>query len=455
MSSASVSAFRGAQRAAAVCGLLFAMDALHAHPRQVDIPIDVAANAAYAYAVILDNSNVVVVDPDYGDAATPQRGVVYLVGSDHRVISTLKGVHSSDRIGSGGVTLLTNGNFVVQSPQSACDDGTLACGAATWVDGRTGLSGTVTSANSLMGGGAGDRVGESVLALKGGDYLVRGRGASIAPGNVGTVTLGNGSLGSRGVVAKANSWTGASSGDDIGEKLYELPNSDIVLLSPKWNLRKGALTQIDRRASAFTGVVSEENSLTNGSLDDVTILSNGNYVVCSTGVYLDGQGAVTWVNAKSPRAGQTVSTSNSYYGDRACERGVVALKNGNFVAVNERSVTWGNGVSGGSGKISLSNSLFMPDGSAVFDRGAKVVPLDHPNGNYVAVFSWAIEGLTGGVPGQGGRFCRLGGWSGRCYGEGLPNERAVSVRIVVTRVIVGGCGAAQEWPLCRLPSLCC
>ena len=46
----------------------------------------------------------------------------------------------------GGVTPLDNGNYVVDSPLWNYD-----CGAVTWGDGSTGITGQVSSQNSLVG----------------------------------------------------------------------------------------------------------------------------------------------------------------------------------------------------------------------------------------------------------------------------------------------------------------
>jgi Repeat of unknown function (DUF5650) len=57
-------------------------------------------------------------------------------------------------VGSGGVTALSNGNYVVGSP--SWNDNT---GAATWGNGSTGTSGIVSAANSLVGSNPKDEVG--------------------------------------------------------------------------------------------------------------------------------------------------------------------------------------------------------------------------------------------------------------------------------------------------------
>ena len=65
---------------------------------------------------------------------------------------------------------MSNGNYVVESP---CWNGSR--GAATWGNGSTGMSGTVSAANSLVGSNPGDYVGAfgSVTALE--QRQLRGR----------------------------------------------------------------------------------------------------------------------------------------------------------------------------------------------------------------------------------------------------------------------------------------
>ncbi len=57
-------------------------------------------------------------------------------------------------MGIGGITALTNGNYVVDS--SLWNNGT---GAVTFGNGMTGVMGTISSANSLVGSAANDDVG--------------------------------------------------------------------------------------------------------------------------------------------------------------------------------------------------------------------------------------------------------------------------------------------------------
>src|SRR5881394_2733600 len=92
----------------------------------------------------LSTGNVVITSP-LDDAGGTDAGAVYLFnGATGALISTLRGSSAFDQVGSAGVTSLTNGNYVLQSPR--WDSGGLVdAGAATWGNGTTGVSGIVSS----------------------------------------------------------------------------------------------------------------------------------------------------------------------------------------------------------------------------------------------------------------------------------------------------------------------
>ena len=117
---------------------------------------------------------------------------------------------------SSSVIVLTDGNLVIGSPHWNDD-----MGAATWMNATTGLTGPVSSANSLVGGtnangvagfnavgdylSEGDQVGANIVALPNGDYVVDTPSWSF---NTGAVTWGSGTSGVSGVVSSTNSLVG-------------------------------------------------------------------------------------------------------------------------------------------------------------------------------------------------------------------------------------------------------
>ena len=113
------------------------------------------------------------------------------------------------------MTPLTNGNYVVDSPGWNGNRG-----AVTWGDGNTGISGTVSDANSLVGSNPNDQVGfgffTSVTALSNGNYVVE----SADWNGVGAATWGNGSIGTSGIVSQTNSLVGSDVWGSGGRQRY-------------------------------------------------------------------------------------------------------------------------------------------------------------------------------------------------------------------------------------------
>ena len=104
--------------------------------------------------VALSTGNIVITSPldDFGGT---DAGAVYLFnGATGVLISTLRGSKANDIVrgglSGGGVTALSNGNYVVSN--FSCRSGALVwAGAVTFGNGTSGTSGTITSANSAIG----------------------------------------------------------------------------------------------------------------------------------------------------------------------------------------------------------------------------------------------------------------------------------------------------------------
>ena len=126
-------------------------------------------------------------------------------------------MRKADKVGSGGVTALTDGNYVVSSPGWNAGGG-VGAGAVTWAIGSVPTSTTVSLGNSLTGSnGAGegislDRVGlGGVTALAGGNYVVSSpnwsNGSGVEFAAPGAATFGP-ALGIIGLVTSVNSAIG-------------------------------------------------------------------------------------------------------------------------------------------------------------------------------------------------------------------------------------------------------
>jgi hypothetical protein len=121
-----------------------------------------------------------------------------------------------------GLVGLVNGNYVVRSEHwgSTSRSTSNGKGAVTWGSGTGGTVGEVSAANSLVGLDVGDRVGSTgITALTNGNYVVRSvewGGAGTSNAGWGAVTWGNGTGGTVGPVSAANSLVGSATGDRVG-----------------------------------------------------------------------------------------------------------------------------------------------------------------------------------------------------------------------------------------------
>jgi hypothetical protein len=396
-----------------LAALILMLTALsNAFAAQLDIAGPPGSGAFGASVTMLPNGNFVVVDTNYSaPAGAINIGAVYLYNPAGVLISTLTGSTASDKIGSGGVTVLSNGHYIVSSPY--WDNGaSLDAGAVTWCDKATGRAGVVSAANSLVGGTSKDNVGGyPLIALNNGNYVVASMNwSNAAAANAGAVTWCDGSTGRTGVVSAANSLVGSASEDRAGANgvggsstpvvaVTALANGNYVVPSAFWDngavADAGAVTWCDG-TTGRTGAVDSVNSLVGGKNSDtvgysVTALTNGHYVVASP--YWDGSawyeldvGAATWCDGATGRTG-VVSAANSLVGSTNLDlvgKTVTALANGNYVVTSNRAnnaysgsvfpsgsgaVTWCDGATGRTGAVSASNSLVGSTGGDYVGSG--------------------------------------------------------------------------------------
>ena len=369
----------------------------------------------------LSNSNYVVGSPEWDNGATLSVGAVtWCSGASGctgaiSAANSLIGTTASDFIGGSGVTALSNGNYVVNSP--FWDNGAAAnVGAITFCIGTSGCTGTVSALNSLVGSTSNSPVGinltEGVTALTNGNYVVRSPLWDGVTFDVGAVTWCSGTSGCTGAVTAANSLTGTLGDSEVGGgPTLALANGNYVVNSPSWDGATGnigAATLCNGATNSCAGVaVSAANSLTGASSNDLlgSVMSafpNGNYVVRS--INWDGAasnvGAITFCDSTTNScAGQAVSASNSLVGSMANDgigdSTVTTLTNGNLVIhssiwdntsanVNAGAFTFCHSTTGCStGVLSSANSL----------TGTRAGDL---NNGVIAFTSLAVIALTNG-----------------------------------------------------------
>src|SRR5439155_1147891 len=330
--------------------------------------------------------NYVLADPNWNGnrgAVTWGSGTTGVSGTVSEA-NSLVGSSSNDYVGSGAVFALSNGNYVVTSLFWSASRG-----AVTWGNGSTGVTGTVSEANSLIGSAPGEYTGSNgITVLSNGNYVVRSTNWN---GGRAAVTWGSGTQGVQGVISEANSLVGSNLGDSVGYVLT-LSNGNYVVYSPFWSGARGAVTWGDG-TTAIHGTVSDRNSLVGSSPGDqvgmgylgVVALSNGSYVVQSP-TWNGNRGAVTWGSGTQGVTGP-VSEANSLVGSNPGDLvGMAApLTNGNYVVLSASwdasrgAATWGSGTQGVTGPVSEANSLV---GSHQRDgQNSRVLALT--NGNYI------------------------------------------------------------------------
>ena len=379
------------------------------HAAQIDIPCPSTCRDFGTAVAVLPNGNIVATDPAGSISGV---GAVYLFSSEGELISTLTGSSFNDHVGNDGIVVLTNGNFVVAS-----SDWNGFAGAVTWVNGATGLSGVVSPSNSLVGATTNDQVGSgSITPLSNGNYVVATPNWNNGTATqAGAVTFANGTTGTTGVISASNSLVGTTTNDQIGSSgVTALSNGNYVVASPNWNngatTKAGAATWANG-TTGISGAISAVNSLVGTTTNDqvgyaVAALNNGNYVVESSqwnnGMVAQA-GAATWASGTTGKSG-AVSASNSLVGTTGGDHigPVMPLSNGNFVVYSPfwnngtvtqaGAATWANGITGITGAVSASNSLV---GTTAYDQvGYDVTAL--ANGNYVVT----SRNWNNGTPGS-------------------------------------------------------
>lgn len=338
---------------------------------------------------VLPNGNIVVADPAFDIPSAADVGAVYLYSPEGTMISVVRGSRPNDLLGAYGVVVLGSGNFVVLCP--TCNRGNVQnAGAVVFGSAESGVHGVVSPDNALVGSNTLDRIGSGltfdfkpVYSLSNGNYVV------VAPywnGTRGAAIFGSGKTGARGVVSPDNALVGSQLGDHVGSSgVVALANGNYVVRSPSWDNGAvdfaGAVT-FGSGTTGITGAVSPENSLVGSSDrdmvggdinnlndDSVIALKNGNYVVITQGWdrgEIANAGAVTFGSGVAGISG-AISVFNSLVGSRAADgvggHGVTPLSTGDYVIsswhwnLGEGATTHASGTAGLVGMIDARNSL--------------------------------------------------------------------------------------------------
>lgn len=375
-----------------------------------------------AVTLLKATGEVIVVDPrDSRRLDTRPRG------STVAVTNSLHGDEKGDRVGSGGVTPLVKGNFVVNSPE--------------WRSGKTraeldqqsgGGYGGSGPGGGDAGGGAPDRVD---------------RGAATWVGQLPNGTFRGIGMDTKVVVSASNSLVGSTPFDQVGSGgVVALATGHYAVVSPAWDHNGvrdvGAVTWGSGTIGAVGTVRGGTGRTLHGSTADdgvgsggVTPLSDGSYVVASPHwsspdiVGSSGErivndaGAVTRIGPDgliapwAASAHTQVSTRNSLVGtdkhDRVGSGGVTALAKGHYLVT---SPEWGvvEGVGGDRGAITwvAGGAARRADVTPANSRFGQVtepgIILDNRNGRF-------LVGLREATPNGGSNNRVVAGWQTRGF----------------------------------------
>ena len=276
--------------------------------------------------VLSAQGNILVFNPQDDFAAT-DAGAIYLFnGTSGALISALRGSAAGDQVGSSGTfmtnvfastVVLGNGNQLIRSPSW---NG--SAGAITPFNLSTGVSGAVSSANSLVGAAPGDQIGSSgIRTLNGGKMAVFSPNWN---GTMGALTWYDAAAGTTGVVSATNSLVGSTAGDRVGnDGINQFGGTRWYVATSDWNSAAGAVTLIDTSAP-LVGTITASTSLVGSTANDrvgsgdIYDVYSGNFAVFSP-EWNGGMGAVTWYNTVTGTTG-TVSAANSLVGSNPGDR---------------------------------------------------------------------------------------------------------------------------------------
>lgn len=352
---------------------------------------------------ILPNGNFVVIDAQASSSGIYHTGAVYLYnGASKTQISVMRGSQAGDEIGSNGITILPDGDFLVSSPKWNLG-GVIDAGAVTLCSRTSGCPNTPSAANSLVGSQTNDGVGSYYISIINNNfyYIASPTWDNGSAANAGAITFCRTEIACTGAISAGNSLVGSSLNDQIGQSsIYTIPNGGLVIANSQWDnsgvVNAGAVRFCSAADSCY-GANTPTNSLVGSTSEDrvggsIAVLSNGDYLVRSSDWsdgLLDNVGAITWCSQAGGCTGN-VSFSNSLIGQHANDQigsgWIVQLDNGKYVVLSPNwdrgsisdagAATWCSS-NGCSGYITNTNSLVgSTNGDQVGLKGIHLINSD-------------------------------------------------------------------------------
>jgi len=285
---------------------------------------------------VLPNNNFVIVTLLDDEGGIEDASSVRLVNgtSGAQIGGTVAGDTSSDLLGLGGITVLANNNFVIASP--ADDEGSIVrAGSARLMDGTTGAQ----IGSTLAGDTTDDKVAMHVAALANSNFVIASPNETEGGiSHAGTVRLMNGTTGAQ----IGSTLVGDAALDSLGSQgIFSLANNNFVIASVFDDeggiVDAGSIRLVDGVTGVQIGsTLTGDTTLDLLGLIGITVLANNNFVIAAP---FDDEGGI--VNAGSTRlvdGGTGAQIGNTLVGNVEDDRlgsgfGAVALANSNFVVL--------------------------------------------------------------------------------------------------------------------------
>ncbi|MFG6415156.1 YDG domain-containing protein [Roseateles sp. DC23W] len=315
---------------------------------------------------------------------------------------------------STGVKVLKNGNYLVVDT-----DWNTGRGAVAFAAGTAGVAGSVGAGNALVGATSGDGVGTAVVELSGSHYVVLSPSADVGAVDGGAASWGSGTAGITGALSTSNSLYGTTVSSRVGSggalSVGALDGNGLranaVVLSPDWGNRTSAASTVS--FGAVTWLDGSTGYATGQGAAGGAVSAGNSLVGSNPGDYV---GSFHYADSRSATSAGDFSNLSKVTGDwnAVLSKTVDLLANGDFLVRSpswdggKGAITWGSGSAGLAGAVSSGNSLVgsvadvISTSSANATRGGKsftdttyrlTTTGDHvgllgqvlDNGNYVAI----------------------------------------------------------------------
>jgi len=311
-----------------------------------DVDLDILGRGGYLGAggiTVIGNNNFIIASSYDDEGGINNAGSVRLIDGNTgtQIGATLAGDNASDTLGSDGIIVLSNNNFVIASSD---DDigGVTDAGSVRLIDGSTGVQIGAT----LAGDVANDQLGSSGITALGNNNFVISSFVDDEGGvtDAGSVRLVNGSTGMQigATLAGDKTFDGLSKSG-----VTALSNNNFVIASAFDDnggiVNAGSVQLIDGNTGVQIGATLF-GDLANDSLGSIgiTALGNNNFVIAS---HEDDEGGITDAGSVRLVNGSTgVQIGATLAGNDAFDflglsglglSGITALGNNNFVIASE------------------------------------------------------------------------------------------------------------------------